>query len=277
MKIIIASAFSKNNSGGNKAGVCTYGEKLNTEQKQAIAKELGFSETVYISTGKKGFKLEYFTPAEEVPLCGHATIAAFVVMRELIGISKNEYIIETKSGDFPISFIGDLVFMEQGDPEFYDVLPKSDIEDCFDIDAVHNSLPIEIGSTGLRDIMLPIKDLATLEAIEPNFDAISAVSRKFDAVGIHAFATQGERIVCRNFAPLYDIPEESATGTSNCVLACYLWKNNILRKNEYLFEQGYALGSPSEIAVRLETKGDVIEKVSVGGTGYLFGEQIVEL
>ena len=277
MRIIIASAFSKNGSGGNKAGVCTYGEGLNALQKQQVAKELGFSETVYISTGKKSFKLEYFTPSDEVPLCGHATIAAFVVMRELIKLEKNSYLIETKSGDFHVSFDGDLVFMEQAKPEFFEILSKTDIQKCFDIEVCHDKLPIEIGSTGLRDIILPVKDLMTLEAMNPNFDEISALSQAVDAVGIHAFTIDGKRIVCRNFAPLYDIPEESATGTSNCVLACYLWKNNILKEDKYTFEQGYSLGSPSEIVVHLETDGEVITKVSVGGKGYLVGEQIVEV
>ncbi|MCL2201622.1 MAG: PhzF family phenazine biosynthesis protein [Oscillospiraceae bacterium] len=277
MKIFIASAFSKDNKGGNLAGVCLYGEGLNAQQKQAIAKELGLSETVYISGGEKElFKLEYFTPAEEVPLCGHATIAAFVVMQDKLTLKK-KYSIETKSGILGISLDGTSVFMEQNSPEFYEVLTKSDVMGCFSSDVTSDVLPIEIGSTGLRDIMLPVKSLAALDAMEPDFEAISEVSRRFGAVGIHAFALEGGRIVCRNFAPLYDIPEESATGTSNCVLACYLWKNNVLRQSEYVFEQGYSLGSPSEITVRLNTAGEDIEGVSVGGCGYVVDERVVDV
>ena len=99
MTIFIASAFSKNNLGGNKAGVCLLGESLSKQQKIEIAKQLGFSETAYISTGKNGFKLEYFTPAEEVPLCGHATIASFIVMRDKLSLDEGTYAIETKSVD----------------------------------------------------------------------------------------------------------------------------------------------------------------------------------
>jgi PhzF family phenazine biosynthesis protein len=291
MKIFIASAFSKNNSGGNKAGICLLGEALNNEQKMAISKELGFSETAYISAGKNGFKagnnafkasnndfkLEYFTPNSEVPLCGHATIASFVVMRDELPLPQGEYNIETKSGSLRVVLDGDMVLMEQNKPVFYETLQTSDVANCFDIEVSSDSHPIEIGSTGLRDIMLPVRDLATLENMNPNFDEITAISRRFDAVGIHAFAIDGERIVCRNFAPLYDIPEESATGTSNCVLASYLWKNNIIRKSEYIFEQGNFMNSPSEIIVRLTTNGDEILKVVVGGRGYLVGERVVEI
>ena len=288
MRIYIASAFSKNGSGGNKAGVCLLGEALNRQQKQVIAKEMGFSETVFISAGdRQTFKLEYFTPAEEVPLCGHATIAAFIVMRDKLSLKRDNFIIETKSGSLEVNLDGDMVFMQQNKPGFFEMLSKNDVAKCFtcvsgrgvgeDVfeSVADEKLPIEIGSTGLRDIMLPIKSVSVLEAMVPNFDEISEVSRKFDTVGIHAFAIEGERIVCRNFAPLYDIPEESATGTSNCVLASYLWKSDVIRKNEYRFEQGYTLGSPSEIIVRLEICDGAIVNIKAGGCGYIIGEKTV--
>ncbi|MCL2839427.1 MAG: PhzF family phenazine biosynthesis protein [Defluviitaleaceae bacterium] len=277
MTIFIASAFSKNNMGGNTAGVCLHGEALDKGQKMAISKKLGFAETAYISTGKNGFMVEYFTPAEEVPLCGHATIASFIVMQNKLPLNKSEYIIETKCGNLHVILDDEMVFMEQKKPIFYETLSKIDLARCFDMDVINDKFPIEIGSTGLRDIILPVKDLTILERMKPSFGEISAISRKFNTVGIHAFTLDGERIVCRNFAPLYDVPEESATGTSNCVLASYLWKNNILRKNEYIFEQGYTLNSPSEIIVRLTTNHDNIDKVVVGGKGYLMDEKTINI
>ncbi|MCL2349864.1 MAG: PhzF family phenazine biosynthesis protein [Defluviitaleaceae bacterium] len=273
MQIFTASAFSKNGAGGNMAGVCLHGEKLDRQQKMAIAKLLGFSETAYVTVSKNKFKFEYFTPCEEVPLCGHATIAAFVVMRGELSLDNGDYLIETGSGDLSVTLDDDMVFMEQNPPQFFEALSKSDVAKCFDIDVLSDELPIKIGSTGLRDIMLPIKNLETLQNMNPNFVEISNLSRRFNTVGIHAFAIDGERIICRNFAPLYGIPEESATGTSNCVLASYLWQKNIMRKSEYIFEQGYALGSPSEIIVRLRASGDNIDKIAVGGMGYQVSEQ----
>jgi PhzF family phenazine biosynthesis protein len=105
--------------------------------------------------------------------------------------------------------------------------------------------------------------------MRPNFEQISSISRKFDTIGIHAFALDNGKIICRNFAPLYDIPEESATGTANCALACYLYHHNIIRRKEFEFEQGYSLNSPSQITVLLETQNDDINNVIVGGTGYI--------
>lgn len=279
-KIFVASAFSKDNMGGNKAGVCLLGEGLINEQKMKISRELGYSETVFISTSfKKGatFKLEYFTPSDEVALCGHATIGAFAVMREKLDLDKNSYIIETKEVNLEVKFEDKKIFMEQNKPSFDKILNAEDLKKCFDIDVANTNLPIQRVSTGLWDIMLPVKDLEILNKMKPNFEEIINVSRKFETVGIHGFAIEDKRIICRNFAPLYEVPEESATGTSNCALASYLYHHNIIKSDEYKFEQGYSLNSPSEIIVKLETKNNEIQKVIVGGTGYIVEELDIEV
>lgn len=274
MDVYIVSAFSKDGAGGNKAGVCLDAGGLEREQKMKIAKEMGYSETVFVSSPTidgADWRFEYFTPSEEVPLCGHATIAGFTVLRERGLVESGEFRLQTKEAVLDIVVEDGRILMQQNNPTFGESLDAGDIGECFDSEVAHDSLPIQIVSTGLRDIILPIKDMATLEGMKPNFDEIVRVSEKFDTVGIHAFAIDGERIVCRNFAPRYEVPEESATGTSNCALACYLHNNRILRRGSYVFEQGYSLDSPSEIVVDLVTKGDEIEKVVVGGAGYICG------
>ncbi|MDR1101936.1 MAG: PhzF family phenazine biosynthesis protein [Clostridiales bacterium] len=280
MKIIVASAFSKDDAGGNKAGVCLVGERLTREQKMAISKELGCAETAFVSSPTidgADWKFEYFTPSEEVALCGHATIAGFTVLREYNLLKKENNRLQTKEAVLDIVVSSDKVTMQQNNPQFGEMLNSSEFGKCFDIEVAHNTLPIQIVSTGLRDIMLPIRDLETLQKMTPNFDEITAISEKYDTVGIHAFVLNSGRILCRNFAPRYDVPEESATGTSNCALACYLWQNGIMRKNNYTFEQGYSLDSPSEINVALQTSGDNITKVTVGGSGYVVEERNIEL
>jgi PhzF family phenazine biosynthesis protein len=106
----------------------------------------------------------------------------------------------------------------------------------------------------------------------PREGEITELSRKCDAVGIHAFALRGERILCRNFAPLYGIPEEAATGTANCALAGYLHRHGILRKKAYRMEQGQSLGSPSEIRVRVAAEDGEISRIYVGGKGRFVAE-----
>lgn len=109
----------------------------------------------------------------------------------------------------------------------------------------------------------------------PNFKEISILSKEMKCIGIHCFALTESDIdnastaVCRNFAPLYGINEEAATGTSNCALACYL-HNLGIRPQRYIFEQGHNLSSVSRIIVELKTDSDILG-VRVGGDGIIEG------
>ncbi|CUW14139.1 PhzF family phenazine biosynthesis protein [Leuconostoc gelidum subsp. gasicomitatum] len=272
--VYVASAFSKDNVGGNKAGLVFDRPDLSSVQKMAIAKKLGYAETAFItSSSVADFCLEYFTPTEEVPLCGHATIGTFAILNLLNKLSKNNYTIETKSGVLSIEVDPDgMVFMAQNTPTFFNELSLDLFNDCLDTSSINDKLPIQIVSTGLRDIMVPIKSTKHLQQLDPNFNVMTELSKEQNVIGVHAFALEeGEgnlTAICRNFAPLYDIDEESATGTSNCALACYLFKY-VEKKSQYIFEQGYNLNSPSRIVVNLKTHDDIIDAVFVGGYGYL--------
>ncbi len=279
--VYTASAFSKNNHGGNKAGVVINEPGLDNWKKMELAGRLGYSETAFLTHSEEAdFKLEYFTPTEEVPLCGHATIATFTTLNHLDMLDRPNYTIETKSGILNISIRNDgLIFMEQNPPAFYDVLDPSHLETCFDTQSLDRTFPVQIVSTGLRDILVPIDTPAHLQGLGPHFDAISALSRQENVVGIHAFALINKdhlTAVCRNFAPLYGIDEESATGTSNCALACYLFHYG-LRQNQYIFEQGHNLNNISQIIVNIGSEGNTVTNVSAGGYGYLVSREVFDL
>ena len=235
-----------------------------------IAKELGYAETAFISESEVAdYKIEYFTPKEEVDLCGHATIGSFAILMHVNKLFRNRYTIETNSGVLTITIKDDIIFMEQNEPIFYDIISPNEFIDCFDSKAIDNTYPIQIVSTGLKDILVPIKSETQLHTLEPNFEKIKEISKYYNVVGMHLYTFNDNRIICRNFAPLYDINEEAATGTSNGALACYLYEQHYLQKEVYVFEQGYSLHSPSEILVKLATDSkNKIEKVYVGGKGY---------
>lgn len=267
IEVYVASAFCKDNNGGNKAGVVLYKNDLTETDKKKIAKELGYAETAFINNSDKAdFKIEYFTPAEEVPLCGHATIASFGVLKYLNKLSKNNYTIETKSGILEISLEDNEIFMEQNIPVFYETIDYEEIRKCFDLDCVNIEYPISIVSTGLKDIIVPIKNEDSLNRLNPNFDEITKISKKYDVVGTHLYTFNNNRIICRNFAPLYDVYEESATGTSNCALAGLLFMKLDIKNKQYVFEQGYSLNSPSIIKVKIYSSDNKkIDKIVVGG------------
>lgn len=121
--------------------------------------------------------------------------------------------------------------MDQNLPTYFEVVDKEKIAKTLniDIDSFVENLPIQIVSTGLRDIIIPLKNKEVLESIKPNFNSIAKLSKEYNVVGYHIFTLESlddEIIHCRNLAPLYGIDEESATGTSNGALSCYLFKNN---------------------------------------------------
>lgn len=187
---------------------------------------------------------------------------------------------ETRAGVLRMAVSADgAVRMEQNRPVYGETLAVHELAGCAEASAVHPNLPVQVVSTGLRDIMLPLASREALAALSPDREAMVALSRAHDATGVHAFALSEEGEVtayCRNFAPAVGIDEESATGTSSCALACYLAAHGV-KRDRYVFEQGYELGAPSRITVDLTYDGGRIDGVFVGGTGYLVCEKDLDV
>lgn len=276
IKVYTLNSFAKTENGGNPAGVVLDADSLSAYDMQKISAKVGFSETAFVKKSNKAdFKVEFYTPNSEVDLCGHATIGTFILLANKGIISKGQYSQETKAGILKIECNkNNVIYMEQKKPEFYEILDKKEIATSLNIDEkdIMSELPIQIVSTGLKDILIPVKSLKVLNNIKPDFNKISCVSKKHGVVGYHAFTLETQNngtAQCRNFAPLYDIPEEAATGTSNGALSCYLYKYGIINEESsrsLVFEQGYSMGRPSEILSSLRIQNGEISEVMVGGT-----------
>jgi phenazine biosynthesis protein PhzF family len=270
------TAFSDDINGGNPAGVVLNADSFTESKMLRIAQEVGFSETAFVmNSDLADYRVRFFTPVDEVDLCGHATVAAFNLLRDIGIITTGEYTQETKAGILKLQIFDTYIYMAQNVPMYYDVIDKDEIDGCFEsqLSDYISDMPIQIVSTGLKDIMLPVKDLETLFALKPNLNLINDISRKYDVVGIHAFCLEtlhnGEAHV-RNFAPRYGISEESATGTSNGALSCYLMKYLKHRFNgKFVIEQGYSMKRPSKIITELRCNSDEIIEVHVGGSAVL--------
>lgn len=272
VKVHKINAFAKTNKGGNPAGVVINADNLTEVEMKKISQLIGFSETAFVMKSKVAdFKVRFFTPVEEVDLCGHATIGTFYTMATEGYIKPGIYTQETKAGILEVKVSADLsIMMKQNTPTFFDEIKKDEIADSLNIrlEDLNDSLPIQIVSTGLRDIIVPIKNIEILNSIQPNFSKISKLSKKYNVVGCHLFTLDDTNCVnahCRNMAPLYGIDEESATGTSNGALACYLHRYNIVDGGMIVFEQGNSMDKPSEILVDLLVIDDKISEVRVGG------------
>ena len=246
-------------------------DSFTREEMQNIAKKIGYSETAFVmKSDKANFKVRFFTPIDEVDLCGHATIAIYNLLRDLGHIKKGDYLQETKAGILKIKVYEDSVYMQQNIPQFMEIVEKNEIMNCFgkiSFDYIGET-PIQIVSTGLKDIIFSVRDLKTLWLLEPDYEKMIELTEKYDVAGIHVFCTEtleGNTTHARDFAPRYGIKEESATGTANGALACYMLKYLGYNRKEIVIEQGDCMKTPSRIYVELKIRNTEIEEVYVGG------------
>lgn len=293
MKFFIVDAFTDRIFGGNPAGVVMIppgGDFPPEETMRKTAAELRYSETAFIKTlGENRFHLRYFTPAAEVDLCGHATIASFHVLQSEGLLTEGlPCVARTLAGDLDIQVSASSVLMEMGEAKTFGRIEKPEkLQELYGVMGLESKIPQSRGqllypemvSTGLTDIMLAVKDEATLAAIRPDFSALSALSEAYAVTGVHAFtAPDAEGTVhCRNFAPLYDIDEEAATGTSNGALTYYLYQRGLIRPGkENLFVQGEAMDRPSRI-VSLLTEDARGLRIRVGGSAAVLAAGCINL
>ncbi|MCE5236127.1 MAG: PhzF family phenazine biosynthesis protein [Clostridiaceae bacterium] len=274
MQLYIVDAFSQSLFGGNPAGVVLTEAPLPERYMRYLAAELRYSETAFVLYEGGSFSARYFTPTDEVSLCGHATIAAFTALRHA-GIVRPgaAYDMKTNAGLLRIDVLADSVWMDMAAPVSLSKIGARDLNalyEALDLRAADMpKLPAEIISSGLPDIMLPVSDRETLNDIVPDFKTIAELSLKHSVVGLHVFALGGDgvRAYCRNFAPVYGIDEEAATGTSNGALTYYLYRHGFLETDTVnRFVQGEAMQRPSSVLTTLVHRGDT-PVVRVGGSG----------
>lgn len=287
IKAYTLNSFAKGLGGGNPAGVVLNADELSENDMKKAAGIIGFSETAFVmKSGLADYKVRFFTPYEEVDLCGHATIATFSTLLSQGCVEPGKYLQETRAGILSVELMEDLsVMMNQNTPIFYQTICKQEIADSLNIttDEMIEELPIQIVSTGLRDIFIPIKSIDIVNSINPNFKKISEISSKYNTIGYHVFTLESlncSNAYCRNFAPLYGIPEESATGTSNGALACYMFKYKKIgydQTSRIVIEQGYSMRKPSEIIISLVTEGKEIIEIKVGGKALNLSQIEIEI
>lgn len=276
MKYYIVDAFTDQPFGGNPAGVVLLDSDAFPEEELMlkVAAELRYSETAFVvQHSDNEYTVRYFTPKAEVELCGHATIATFAMLHHENGLT-GRCLCHTKAGDLAIE-VGDRVMMQMATPQIVKTIDEpEEIYRALGAVDYTPALPVMIVSTGLPDFMIPIGDVETLNRLQPDMEAVSAITKKYEAVSFHVFAFAGDSYTAhvRDFAPLYDIPEESATGTANASLTHYLQQNGCIPSTgDFSFLQGEAMRRPSVVSTRITADGTVY----VGGAAAVVAERMM--
>jgi PhzF family phenazine biosynthesis protein len=278
VNIQLIKAFTKDAKLGNPAGVMLDAGLISDAQKQAIATDLGFSESAFVEDSENAdFKVRFFSPTQEVTFCGHATIATFhsLVTAGLIKLKKSEPTTvtqETGIGILPVTcYLNGKIMMTQQKPEFSEIFKDTHaVASMLGLNLSDlTNLPIQIVSTGARQLVVVVNSLECLRKIKPNFKQIIEHSKNYDHAGIcaitpYGFTDNGD-IATRNFAPVFGIDEDPATGIAAGLVAWYA--NRYIfnqKKKNLIIEQGFDMHAASTILV------DINDQTLVGGYAVQF-------
>ena len=291
LKFYQADVFTAQPFGGNPVAVFPEAQGLTDDELQQIAREMNLSETVFVfppSDPAAVVRLRIFTPTQEIPFAGHPVVGAMHVLAQLGMIATPEPVTrvvqECNIGCFPVDLLtrdGKVmrVVMTQPPPQFLERI--DDTEDLYLVAAAlgipkhtitDTKWSLEVVSTGLPVLIVPVRTLTAVRSINPDPSAIVNLCGRFGANGIMAFTTVTvepfSNVHARMFAPAIGIPEDPATGSASGALGAYLVQNKIVDfgpLTEIVIEQGYEVDRPSRILVEVESNGDAIETVKVGG------------
>ena len=176
----LVDAFTKTRYAGNPCGVVSHAEGLSDAQMQAIAREINASETAFVTPSTVAdFRVRFFTPANEVPLAGHPTIATMHALAEegRIDLSTGARRVhqELNVGVLPVDLSKDSdgftrVVMTQAKPVFGAILDRAVCATALGlpVDGLRNDVPAQVVSTGTPQAMIPVCSLAVLRDIKPN-------------------------------------------------------------------------------------------------------------
>jgi trans-2,3-dihydro-3-hydroxyanthranilate isomerase len=267
-RYVVADVFTDTPLAGNQLAVFTDARELPEEELQRLAREINFSETVFVYTPEAGghARIRIFTPAAEIPFAGHPTLGtAFVLAAPLqLGVIR----LETGVGIVPVELErderGGIVFgrMEQPIPS---VEPYPDTDPLFDALGVEGSeLPVELYDNGLRHVYIALASEEAVAAMRPNLGSLGDLP---PVLGINCFAGSDTRWKTRMFAPGGGVAEDPATGSAAGPLAVHLARHGrIAFGNEIEISQGTEIGRPSTLYARVDGSADKIERVEVGGS-----------
>lgn len=281
LSIPIVNAFVTSAGGGNPAAIVLDADAFESNTRQAIARQIGVSETAFVSASSiADVRLEFYTPVRQIAQCGHATVATFSYLAQQGRLKSVMNTMETVDGVRSVRLEGDFAFMEQMAPRYFNpeqmhplattsrLLASVSISSS---DLIEGLLPMVV-NTGNSFLVVPLRSAQIVGQVIPKLNEIEQISQELGLIGYYIFATSGQQAgrdaTTRMFAPYYGISEESATGMAAGPLACYLHDYLENKKETFLIEQGYIMQpspSPSVLTANLHTVNGQISSLMVGG------------
>jgi PhzF family phenazine biosynthesis protein len=274
------AAFTSDPAGGNMAGV-VIGKHGAPAEMMAVAAEVGYPETAFLepTDDPSVWRTRYFAPRVEVDFCGHATIGAGSILGGQFG--PGLYVLRTNVGDIPIEVtVGD----DSGIRVALTSIPPSQgrLNDEAFTTALHAlgylitdldpAFPPGVANAGVNHLMVPLRDRATLAALDYDFDALKTLMEREKWTTVDCFVRTGpSEFHVRNPFPVGGIVEDPATGAAAAALGGYLAFHGLIDVpgTVHVF-QGYDMGRPSQITVDIPTERE--SGIRVSGSAVVVGE-----
>ena len=271
--------FAIDRFSGNQLAVLRSGDLLDEREMQKIAREINFSETAFILSGRGDtYEVRIFTPVSEVPFAGHPTLGtAHVILKEILHDAGKALTLSLKVGKITVSCEGmepgsPVYWMKQMDPQFGRRFSSQEIAPVLGIDAGHidSRFPVEEVTTGLPHIIVPLIGAGALSGIrirDREYGAFMSMWRGPLMAFCRETRSPENQVSVRMFAPCLGVPEDPATGSGNGCLAGYLVRHRYFGTSSVNIrsEQGYDMGRPSLLHLKAEEINGRID-VTVGGT-----------
>jgi trans-2,3-dihydro-3-hydroxyanthranilate isomerase len=261
-RFVVADVFTDVPFAGNQLAVFTDAREIPEERLQQLAREINFSETVFVypPAGDGHARMRIFTPSEELPFAGHPVLGtAFVLAGPL---QLDEVRLETGRGNVPVRLERDgsrIVFgwMRQPVPS---VEPYERADELQEILGIRSRLPVELYDNGVPHVYVGLPDEAAVADLRP--DSVR-LGRLPDVVGVNCFAGSGSRWKTRMFAPGSGVTEDPATGSAAGPLALHLARHDEIGFGEEIeITQGAEIGRPSTLHAVARSP----EEIDVGGS-----------
>jgi trans-2,3-dihydro-3-hydroxyanthranilate isomerase len=266
-RYVVADVFTDRPLAGNQLAVFTDAREIPEELLQPLAREMNFSETVFVLPPEQGghARIRIFTPATELRFAGHPTLgSAFVLAAPL---QLGEIRLETKAGVIPVRLEREgaritFGWMEQLVPEVKAFPDEAALLSALRVDG--SELPVEEYDNGMRFVYVALGSPDEVARVKPDFAALGDL---LDGMGASILGGSGTTWKTRMFAPGSGVAEDPATGSAAGPLALHLVRHGRIEPgSEIEISQGAEIDRPSTLFARVEGSGEQVEKVEVGGS-----------
>ncbi len=287
----LVDVFTDRPLAGNQLCVVPEPVALSTETMQAIAHEIGFSESTFVTSidaAASRYGLRIFTPTRELPFAGHPTLGtAFVMVAE--GLVSSPLIQQVAAGDVPVdvqvggsspSMKAGFARMRQLAPSFGPVVEdREGLARALGLHAgdLHHELPPQVVSTGFPELMVPVASEDAVSRATPLAAQLGEILRPLGTDGCYLAWVEGTTAHTRFLWPVGTmVREDAATGGAVGPLGAYLAERGVLSEGRLLVSQGIEMGRPSSLMVEVEEGADGWT-VFVGGGVIMVGSGAFEL